>query len=135
MSSIVWAESYNTGIKSIDEQHMKLVDYLNELDSAISARKGKGILDKTLKNLHEYMDFHFRTEEKYFQQVNYPDTESHMIDHINFMRKVQSFVESVENSNADISIDIMSFLVDWLINHICGTDRKYSKFLIEHGIV
>jgi len=28
----------------------------------------------------------------------------------------------------------MSFLRDWLVNHINGSDKKYSAFFIEKGV-
>jgi len=135
MGIITWNDNYSVGIKSIDEQHQKLVQYLQDLDIAIVQKNEKVILHKILHDLYEYIDFHFQTEEKYFRSVNYPETEQHLIEHVNFMRKVNEFVQDYESGNTDISIEIMSFLVDWLINHICGTDRKYSRYLIDHGIV
>ena len=33
-----------------------------------------------------------------------------------------------------LSIDVIDFLKDWLINHIQGSDKKYGPFLNEKGL-
>ena len=30
--------------------------------------------------------------------------------------------------------EALGFLKDWLINHINGTDKQYSQFLIDKGV-
>jgi hemerythrin len=35
---------------------------------------------------------------------------------------------------AMVSMELMTFLKDWLVNHIQGTDKKYSSFLRGKGV-
>jgi len=33
-----------------------------------------------------------------------------------------------------LSLEVMNFLKDWLMNHIQGSDKKYGPYLNSHGI-
>ena len=39
MAIFIWDDSYKTGIESIDIQHKKLVDLLNQLDESLNIAK------------------------------------------------------------------------------------------------
>ena len=47
MSLITWSEAFSVGIKSIDEQHKKLVDLLNRIATA----KVEGISKKEIEKI------------------------------------------------------------------------------------
>lgn len=48
MAFIPWGAEFSVSIASIDEQHKKLVGYVNELNDAMAQRKGKDVLEKSL---------------------------------------------------------------------------------------
>ena len=33
-----------------------------------------------------------------------------------------------------MSVQTVAFLQDWLVNHICNTDKQYSACFKEHGL-
>jgi hemerythrin len=33
-----------------------------------------------------------------------------------------------------LSMEVMTFLSNWLKNHIVKTDKQYSAYFIEHGV-
>jgi hemerythrin len=41
----------------------------------------------------------------------------------------------VSGASAALSIDVLRFLKNWLINHIQGSDQKYRPHLNAKGIV
>ena len=52
-----WSVEYNTGIDVIDDQHRRILDYINEIDLKYASDrvKMKGILD----NIIDYTQSHF----------------------------------------------------------------------------
>ena len=42
--------------------------------------------------------------------------------------------EGFAKNQLNITINLMDFLSDWLVKHICGTDKKYSDFFNKNGI-
>lgn len=129
-----WTPNFSVGVTEIDEQHKKLVEMLNLLYDAMTQGKSKEVLSDILVGLIGYTGTHFGTEEKYFDQFNYPEKETHKSEHKKFVEKVTAFKSDFDSGNASVSIEIMNFLKDWLVNHIQGTDKRYSAFFNEHGL-
>jgi len=134
MALIQWTSELEIGYKIIDDQHKKLVDLLNDLHGAMIQGKSKEILASILKELIKYTGYHFKDEEGYMKKFNYQDFNNHCIEHDNFVKKMLGYQDDFANQKALLSIDIMNFLKDWLINHIMGTDRKYISTFNENGM-
>lgn len=131
MSYITWDESYSIGQKNVDEQHKTLVKLINELHDAMSLGKSKQVMSKVLQNLLDYTISHFSTEEKYMIKYSYQWYLPHKSEHRKFVEKVASFQKGYNEGKMVLSLDIMSFLKDWLVDHILQTDKKLGLFLQE----
>lgn len=134
MALITWNDNLSVKIDEIDNQHKKLIDLINQLHEAMKQGKAKDATGKIISGLVDYTMTHFDTEEKYFIKYSYPETESHKQEHLNFVRKVSDFKKDFESGKAMLSLQLTSFLKKWLVNHIKGTDQKYSNFLNEKGL-
>jgi hemerythrin len=133
--SFEWKDSYSVKVGQIDRQHQKFFAMLNELNDAMRQGKSKDVLDGILAGLAGYTVTHFKTEEKYFDQFNYPKAVEHKKIHDDFVKKVTAVTEQVKANKTGVSIELMNFLTDWLIKHINGVDQKYSAFFNQHGLV
>jgi hemerythrin len=134
MALINWNDSFSVHVKEIDQQHQKLVSMINELHDAMKQGKGKDVMGKILDGLSGYTATHFKTEEQYFAQFGYSETDSHKKEHIAFIQKISDFKEEYEKGKLGLSIEAMVFLSDWLQNHLKVTDIKYSQFFNEKGL-
>jgi len=134
MPLILWDDSFSVNVREIDEQHEKLFDLINSLYEAMKKGQSKEILPKIIDELFHYVEKHFSTEEKYFDRFNYPESESHKIEHYNFLKKVSEFKKSYEEGQKGLTIDIITFLQEWLVRHIKVVDKKYSAFFNENGL-
>ena len=128
MERFEMSEKYMTGIKSVDEEHTKFLDMINELYDALE--KGNSAeLKKIFFELATYADTHFSNEEVIFTSAEYPDAAEHMRIHGEFRGKLRDLVISVKNGNSRINLDLLLFMKDWLFNHILGTDMKFAWWL------
>ena len=134
MSLIQWDESFSVNVVEIDLQHKRLVEMLNELYEAMTVGKGKDILGEVIDGLINYAVIHFQTEEKYFAQFGYPQTESHKKEHSDFAKQVTEFKDNFAANKVNLSVDVMKFLSNWLRDHIKGSDKLYGPFFNEHGL-
>lgn len=131
---VEWSSKYHIGIKEIDDQHKVLVDIINKLYASFGSNSSKKEIKKNLKELVDYTVFHFGNEENYFKKFGYKDTPEHLEQHKKFVDKIKNFANEFEEGDSTVSLDIINFLKDWLINHILKIDVRYVPFLKEHGV-
>lgn len=134
MPLITWSDKYAVNVKEFDLQHQKLISLINDLHDAMKAGKGKEVTELILDELISYTDYHFKAEEKLMKQHAYPAFDAHIGEHKGFVAKVTDFKESYSKGKATLNLDIATFLRDWLVNHINGTDKKYSDFFKTKGV-
>ena len=127
MPLIDWSDNLSVNVAAIDQQHKRLIAMINELNDSMKVGKGKDVLGKIVGSLISYTATHFQTEERYFDQYGYPDTDDHKKEHAAFVKKVGDFKEGFEKGSLSLTIQVMDFLSDWLKNHIMGTDKKCFK--------
>lgn len=134
MAAINWTDDLSVRISSIDEQHKRLINLINDFYENIRLKTPKEKISDLIKEMKEYTVFHFSAEEKYFRQYNYPGYLKHKEEHDDFVRKVLDFEERYKSGKMLLSVEITNFIKEWVSHHICHTDKMYSDFLIQRGI-
>ena len=129
MALINWSDDLSVKISGIDNQHKKLVELINDLHNAMKEGKGKEKLGAILNELINYTKYHFSAEEELMKQKNYPGYQQHKSEHDAFTKKVLEFNDQFVSGSLFMSNEVLVFLKDWLIEHIKGTDKKYSPYL------
>ena len=129
-----WSDDLTVQVKEIDNQHQKLIDLINKLHEAMLQKQGKQVISQTIDELSAYTVYHFQNEEKYMTQFKYPGLAAHKHEHESFVSKVDSFQKDFESGKLGLSLEIMTFLKDWVSNHIKGTDKKYIEVFHKNGL-
>jgi hemerythrin-like metal-binding protein len=135
MALITWDETLSVKINSIDAQHQKLFNLINDFYAGLSNNSSTNNLKDLVKGMKEYTLTHFSNEESFMKLYNYPELQSHMEEHADFITKVNVLEEKLNNGKLIVSFEVTNFLKDWIKNHIKKTDIRYSEFLIEKGVV
>ena len=81
-----------------------------------------------------YTVSHFEAEESLMKKYDYPGYEEHKSIHQKITQQVLSFQKKIQEGDVDLTEELMTFLKDWLIDHILGVDKKYSDYLNEKGV-
>ena len=131
---VEWKDEYSVGIESIDRQHKKLLSLINQLQTAVDYSTGDEFERDALDELVDYTKTHFSYEEGLLEQNNYPDFEPHKEQHKKMIEHVGKVLSEYEKDHDTAMHNAAEFLKEWLINHINGTDKQYSSFLIEKGV-
>jgi hemerythrin len=133
---MVWDEKYSVKVRELDNQHKKLFEIINKLDSHMRQGKGKEILGSVLKDMVDYTKIHFAAEERILRDSGYPDYAQHKAIHEKVTEKVSTIHSKyLQGNGLNLSIEAMNYLNDWLQKHILGTDQKYSSHLNGKGLV
>ncbi len=129
-----WDRSIQTGLSTIDQQHRQLVDLINDLHKAMKSGSSVSESGRILDKLINYTASHFKTEEKLFQQHNYPEYKQHKEHHDKLVAQVVAFQKDFQSGSAVLSAELMDFLKEWLVGHIKKTDMNYVPFLKKCGV-
>lgn len=121
-----WDDSLNTGITIIDEQHRRILDFINKLHIA-AIKADRDIIEDVLTGLINYTTSHFAFEEQLQQQHGYPLAIAHKKVHDNFIVLVGKYKKRHDNGE-DIAQSLSGDLVIWLTNHIKNEDQDYVPY-------
>jgi hemerythrin len=128
-----WSDTYSVNIPTIDEQHQELVNILNHLFVSVSKREGNKVIAGILDALMEYTQTHFALEERLMEEADYCDIESHKNEHKKLIGQLDQLCKKYMLEEKPIYFELLSFLRNWLREHILGCDSKYSAALQQGG--
>jgi len=131
---VEWKDEYSVGIDSIDQQHKKLLDLINQLQTAVDYSTSGEFEHEALDQLVDYTKTHFTYEEDLMEANGYPDFEPHKAQHKDMIAEVEKVLAEYNKDPDTAMQNAIDYLKAWLINHINGTDKQYSDFLIDKGV-
>ena len=134
MAYINWSEDFSVNVKKTDDQHKMLIEKINALHDAMVANKGRELQKIVIDAMVDYAAAHFETEERFMQQTKFSDYEKHKSEHELFTAKALELKERVNNAGFVLTLEILTFLKQWLQKHILGTDKEYTRHFNENGI-
>ncbi len=125
MSPLEWTEDLSVGVEVIDNQHKRIVQYINQLQQA------RETLDRhqvgaVLSELVDYTQSHFGFEEAMMEEAGYPYLNAHKRVHELFVKRVGGLVQRFELGD-DVADELLKTLITWLLNHIRNEDADYSE--------
>lgn len=128
-----WSANFQTGIDEIDEQHKVLVKLINRLALHLSDESQSELLDETFNELADYAVYHFQCEERIWERFfpkespikGHKETHSNFISTLTALKKEEETVELYQ-----VTEHLLSFLVNWLAQHILDSDMRMAKTVI-----
>jgi hemerythrin len=134
MALLAWKKDYSVKVRQFDDQHRKLIDMVNKLHEAMKLGKGSQVVNDVLSSLAAYTQTHFSDEERLMLYNGYPGYLDHKKKHDQLVSRVRDFQRQVEIGEATVSLGLMNFLKDWLLQHIQVVDMQYGPYLNGKGI-
>jgi hemerythrin-like metal-binding protein len=124
----------SVGVARIDKEHQGLIDLINLLNSEMAAGKGKDALDIVLTKLIAYTKSHFSYEESLLRLHAYPNLPTQNKEHVGFTQKVIEMQTNFKTGKSALGAPVLTFLSNWLVNHILKQDMAYKPFLAAKGV-
>jgi hemerythrin len=134
MEKIVWNDSFNIQVDELDRQHRRLVELMNRLIDLQLDHKADDAVADILGALTNYFGYHFEMEEGLMLDHGYPEIESHREEHQTFVLQAAYFIATYRESGKSLKRDILTFLKEWLSDHILKTDASFGRFLKENHL-
>jgi len=121
------------GVPEIDNQHRTLIDALNQFVEACSLGKGRNQIEQTLNYLVSYTQNHFRDEERIQKQCAYPDANTHMLIHSQFIVQISALMKKFRQTGPTVVLvgELNKTMTDWVVNHITTEDKKIGEHILK----
>jgi hemerythrin len=125
-----WKNIYSINNPNIDFEHKQLFDIAQEAFIEVEADLKPKKIKEVLNKLYSYMKTHFKHEEEYMMQINYPQIEEHKKLHHEIINTINNFVKSLPGLNEDAFEKELAKIIDIaLVHHIILEDRKIIAWL------
>lgn len=128
LQPILWSDEFAIGIQEIDDQHRRLVDMINALESGKDGG-GAEATGKVLAQLNDYVRDHFMLEERLMEDASFDAdfVTRHHGEHAYFRGALKDFTADFENGRREVSASLIEYLVHWLLHHIVVVDRDMAR--------
>jgi hemerythrin-like metal-binding protein len=128
---IVWNESYDTGLKIIDEQHRGIVSIINSLHHALFVRDDESLLRPVAEMIMGYTKIHFTTEVEMLSASSYPRLPEHLARHDHLIAEADRiFLKCLKDGGE--ATPFLNFLKEWWVVHITREDMGYRDHLTAY---
>ena len=130
MAKLEWTQDLDTGIEEIDNQHRRIVDYINELYIARKAKDHK-LIARVIDDTIDYTVSHFGFEETLIEEAGYKLLRPHKKVHELFVRRVSDLQKRFK-AGEDVSQELHALLSRWLLSHIKHDDHAYAECVKQY---
>lgn len=136
---MMWKEKYKVGVDLIDDQHKELFarlsNFIQVVQNEYDWEEKLEQVKKTMTFMQDYVVFHFDDEEKYMEEIKYPNIEQHKRIHKDFKDGINDYVMvfNKEGFTEDKIQELCAKLMTWLIMHVGKMDQEIGKFVNAKG--
>lgn len=134
MALVNWVDDYSVNIKEMDEQHKKLIQLINGFYDTLRSDVDKETISTLLNEVIDYTKVHLSREEEIMREYDFPEYETHKIDHDDFTARVMDIKKQYEEGDNSAVSKIAILLCSWLMNHIAFQDKKYGVHCNNKGV-
>lgn len=134
---IKWKDEYSCYDPTIDEQHKKMIDMINQMNSIVELGDKYDHYDELIslfEELKKYTSYHFTYEEKMFEETGYDsfNIKIQKLEHKSFVHKIAGInLYELDENQIGTAEEVLDFLSRWLDKHILGTDKRFGEYLRE----
>ncbi len=123
--STYWLKSYETGNIQMDEEHKEMFEILNDAFEEVEDDKKEEKIKKVLKRLYDFIKIHFKEEEAYMQNIEYPHYSDHLSMHNDIIKDCNNLLERINDMEDSLFERELAKIIDRdIISHILLEDKK-----------
>ena len=124
MSFFEWKDRMSVGYPEVDNDHRKLMQYVNEMHEAALSGRGKDIVRPILDKLEVYSREHFAREEALWKAGHYAGFAKHKKEHDECPKAIAAFQARLATGSIALAIDVTHFMRNWLQTHTLKSDKE-----------
>jgi len=131
---VTWSSTYSVGIKLIDDQHMELLNLVNDMYNHVNNDNEEAehaYFQEIIKKVIDYVKIHFATEEKIMKGTKFQGYAGHKRVHDSFIMSVIDIIKKYDEGKRVTLIYFTNFIKDWILTHIAIMDKQYFEYLMR----
>ena len=114
----VWKPGFELGIPDVDPEHRRFFEITDELYTGMVRGDGEDQMRSTRRKLTDYAAHHFSGEERFLAAIGYPESYVQRKEHAWFLHEL----EGVALKDSESARAVLTFMKNWFLQHILGTD-------------
>jgi hemerythrin-like metal-binding protein len=128
MDKVFKKEVLATALEAVDKEHEMIHVILDKIKYAYAGDVSEGLKKSFIKELYQFLDFHFTSEENLLALFDYPEHQRHKTEHDGLRHKLAEIIGSLDFESIDYE-DIELFVTDWLKSHTRHSDAHVTEYL------
>ena len=130
MAKVTSPEMLKIGVPHLDDEHSGLLALIRTLDEALRAGAPRAEIAGIFQTLLRATETHFWHEEAEFMGTGFPRAAQHARQHVHLKTILVCVQRSLDCSGRDVAFaDQLTFLRDWLMDHIVNEDKPLGDYL------
>jgi hemerythrin len=120
-----------TGIRELDGQHRQIERSLLKVSRAAAQSADKNLIIPLLDKTRNLILEHFKLEEKYMDDSDYPDTDGHKVLHGEFMEEFEDIYYKARTgmTGPEFARELRENVAGWFVMHIEKNDSKLAFYI------
>jgi len=123
-----WTEEMSIDDGFIDADHQKLIEIANRVMVLDQSERDAEALTQAIRELYNYVEYHFTREVDFMQHVKYPDVDSHQSKHQAILKEMNKLLNTSQHMGEMLD-NFQVLMEDWVLRHIQVEDVKLSTFM------
>ena len=118
----------------MEAEHRVQLELLRSLQEALAqGDEDRAVSGDLLKQLLDYSEAHFLSEQLLMRLHAYPAYEEHVQEHDRLIETLRSLSDDWARGEGEAAGNLLRRVEDWLLTHMKTTDEALATYLAEHG--
>ncbi len=126
----VWTQVMSIDNGFIDEDHKKLIEIANRVVELHHPNRDAEELKQAIRDLYDYVKYHFQREEDLMAQIKYPGAEAHHQKHEEIVKDMNHYL-TTSHHMGEMLENFRTLMNKWVLNHIMDEDIQLHEFMIS----
>ncbi len=127
---LLWRPELELGVDMMDRHHRQMVALCESIREKVHTRKHLPAASALFSQLVGFTAMHFEAEEELMRRSAYPGRMDHQDRHHELALRLTCWDNRARRKDLPLSSLFVARLGIWVQNHILGSDRGFSRFLL-----
>lgn len=133
MPKIIWEKRFSSGVKVIDDQHLEMVNKINQLYNFDAGSLDTTLFREILDEFYIISAKHFRFEEYLMGQAGYKDLKEHAHEHAITLDKISALTEIMLDADTTVVDELRENFTRLIEDHLNAENYDYFADIRQAG--